>query len=185
MLNTTQLQTLKAAILAETDPVLVAARTGGATAAMAEWYNLNSSVFVWKTNAKTTDILDSITWSSFTSNDAADGTVIYTNRLLSVQTKQMNLQNMLIGRETVDTSKVNIRAGLRDAVIALPTGALGASVSAGGASGSTVLNACTRLANNVEKLFATVDSATGTVTAKLLTYEGRVSDRDILTAINS
>lgn len=143
--------------------------------AIASLYNALSATDVWRTDAPVQAIYDAIDWSKFTPLEAADGTVIYTNRMLNIQTKQMNLQNMLQGRSTVNASKVNLRAGLRDAVTALPAGASGASVAAGGASGVLVLAACIRKATRFEKLFATVDSTTGNNTAKLLVIEGSVS----------
>lgn len=185
MLNTTQLTTLKNAILAETDPTIVAARNAGATGAIADWYNLPSTTSVWKTSTMVSEISDAIEWAKFTPNSAPDTTALYTNRILSVQTKQMNLQNIIMGKETINTGKANIREGLRDSVINLPTGAAGASLSAGGAGGVNVLNACKRFATNCESLFATVDAVTGSVTAKLLTVEGNISNEDVVLAINS
>lgn len=185
MLNITQLQTLKNAILAETNPTIVAARNAGATGAIADWYNLPSLVKVWRTNVPVIDIEDAITWSNYTPNDEPDGTTLYTNRMLNAQSKQFNLQNMKLGKEHINASKANVRVGLKDAVTGLYTGAAGAVVSAGGAGGVTVLNACTRFATNCESLFATVGATTSPVTAKLLTYEGNISNEDVVLAINS
>lgn len=185
MLNTTQLTTLKNAILAETDPTFVSARNAGATGAMAEWFNSLSTTEVWKNITSVAEIDDAILWSNFTPNDAPDGTALCTNRFLSIQTKQMNLQKITMGKDYVNTSRANIRDGLRDAVIALPSGAGGASRSAGGANGVTVLNVCKRFATKGEKLFATVPATTGSITAKLLTFEGTISNEDVVEAINS
>jgi hypothetical protein len=138
---------------------------------------------VWRTEVPVQAIFDAIEWSKYTPVDAADNSVIYTNRLLLIQTKQMNLQNMIVGRETVDALKANIRAGLRDAVIALPAGAGGALVSAGGASGATVLAACTRQATRGEKvLVAQANVTTGTTTAAIMGYEGQIGYQDVLAA---
>jgi hypothetical protein len=49
-LTTPQLQTLKAAILAETDPAFVQARTLGQTSVMRDFYNANSTFVVYKTS---------------------------------------------------------------------------------------------------------------------------------------
>lgn len=173
-----QLATLKADILANGDTSTQPMNSAGNFAIQA-LYNAASTTDVWRTEAPVKDIYDAIDWSKFTPSDAADGTAIYTNRILLIQTKQMNLQNILQGRTTVDASKANLRAGLRDAVIALPAGASGASVAAGGASGVTVLTALTRKATRFEKLFATASAATGTVTANLLVLEGDLSIADI------
>ena len=47
MLTTEQLQTLKAAILSETDAGFVAARAAGATGVMANFYNVQASPAYW------------------------------------------------------------------------------------------------------------------------------------------
>jgi hypothetical protein len=123
--------------------------------------------------------------SKYTPNDSPDNTATYTNRTLNIQTKQMNLQMMTQGRISLNCAKVNIRSGLRDAVISVPSGAGGANNAPGGASGVTVLNNCTRAATRVEKLLATASQGsdtTGTVTARVMGFEGSVSDRDIAAA---
>jgi hypothetical protein len=186
-LTTAQYQTLKTAINAETDPTFVGYRQTGQTGAMANWYNLAAvpAFAVWRTDAPVSAILDGITWTNFTPTDVADGSGLHTERVLITQTKQMNLQTMVFGRDTIDASKANIRAGLRDAVIQLPTGASGAAVSAGGASGINVLTPCTRSASNAEKVFAGAPATTGSVTANLLGWEGKLTDADIVQALNS
>lgn len=184
MLTPAQLATLKADILANGDTNTQPNNSAGNLAIQA-LYNAPSATDVWQTAVSVPSIFDAIDWSKFTPVDAADSTVTYTNRLMLIQTKQMNLQSMLQGRATVDASKANLRAGLRDAVIALPAGAAGAAVTAGGAGGSTVLTACTRKANRFEKLFATTQATTGPVTANLLVIEGTVSIDDIQAARES
>ena len=47
-LTTSQLQTLKADIVAQTDPTFVTYRQQGATGAMADWYNQSSTFVVYK-----------------------------------------------------------------------------------------------------------------------------------------
>lgn len=138
---------------------------------------------VWRTEAPVQAIFDAIDWSKYTPVDAADGTATFTNRLLVVQTKQMNLQNMLIGRDVVDATKANLRAGLRDAVIQLPAGAGGGLVTAGGTSAATVLAACTRRATRGEKvLVAQSGVTTGGTTAAIMGHEGAISYQDVLAA---
>jgi hypothetical protein len=169
--------------------------SGDASAAVAGWYGLTASpnFSVWQTAAKVKDILDAITWANFTPTSAVDDATLTTaliaaqrqTQLLAIQTKQMNLQNMVIGRDTVDASKANIRAGLRDCVVNLPSGAAGANVQAAGASGVTVMNTLTRLANNIEKLLVTSSATTGTVTASIMGYEGSISGNDVDQARNS
>lgn len=167
---------IKADILAQPDLQNIPNNTDGAID-IAKAYNLPAvpELKVWATNAKVNDISNAIDWSKFTPTDVPDGNAITTNRLLVIQTKQINLQNLLQGRVTVDASKPNIRAGLRDAVIALPAGVAGANVSAGGASGVDVLNACLRSATRLEKLLSLGPApALGGVTADIMGFEGTV-----------
>ena len=193
MLTTAQYATLKADILANADMNTQPAGSTG-NAAILALYNAASTTDVWRTEVPASLIYDGIDWSKFTPIDAVpainslsgNGELHqYNGRLLMIQTKQMNLQNMLQGRETVNSSKANIRAGLRDAVIALPAGTNGANVAAGGASGVTVLTACLRKANRFEKLFATASATTGTITANLLVLEGQLSSDDLQIARES
>ncbi|HOU24548.1 MAG TPA: hypothetical protein PLN42_09900 [Anaerolineae bacterium] len=182
----TQLQAIKADIAA--DPVMSALpRNGDSNYEIARLYNLPPTVAmsVWRTEVPTKTIRSAITLSSYTPNDAADNTATFTNRALLAQTKQINLQIMLQGLDHVDMSLPQARADLRDAVTQLPTGAAGALISAGGASGATVLTACLRNATRAEKLLNAGTSTTGTVTANLLGFEGTVTDRDIEASWNA
>lgn len=181
-----QLQAIKADIAA--DPVMSALPLNGdSNYEIARLYNLPPAVAmtVWRTEAPVKLINDAIDYSKYTPVDAADGTTIQTNRLMIIQTKQMNLQNLILARDTVDASKVNIRKGLQDAVIQLPAGAAGAMVVAGGAAGANVLTAMLRNATRAEKLLTSGQSTTGTVTANLLGFEGTVTDRDIEASWNA
>ncbi len=180
MLTTAQLQALKTAILA--DQALAAQpMTSSGAFAIAEALNLpsNPAVSVWRSDAPVQAIIDAIVWSNYTPNDAPDNTATFTNRLLAIQTKQMNLQLMLQGRETLNANNPSLRLGLRDAVINVPSGAGGAATSPGGASGVNVLNKMVRTATRGEAILAGSDSTTGTVTAKMLGCEGSVSSDDV------
>ena len=173
-----QIAALKADIAANAD-MHTQPMNGAGHAAIIALYNAASTTDVWRTDAPVNAIMDAINWSAFTPVEPADGTALYTNRLLLIQTKQINLQSMLQGRTTVDASKANLRAGLRDAVTTLPAGASGASISAAGASGVNVLNALVRKATRFEKLFAIFPAVTGSVTANLLVLEGSLSTSDL------
>jgi hypothetical protein len=163
--------------------------SGDGNAAIAGWYGLTASpdFLVWRTDAPVKDILDAITWANYTPASAVDDATLTTallaaqrqTQLLAIQTKQMNLQNMVIGREQIDASKVNIRAGLRDCVVNLPAGASGANIQAAGASGINVMNVLTRKANSVEKLLVTSSATTGGVTASIMGFEGTISGSDV------
>lgn len=175
-----QLQALKAYI--DADPVLSAIpnTNDGAYQVRDALNALASPTYtVWKTNASVDDIFDAIDFAKYTPTDVADGTALFTNRLLSIQTKQMNLQNMLVGRQTVNASKQNVRAGLRDAVNQLPSGVGGALVSAGGPGGATVLTSLVRPARLVEKILVSGTAQTGTVTAGIMGFEGAISTTDV------
>lgn len=148
----------------------------------------NPAFSVWRTDAPVADIIDSIDMSKYTPNDTVAGsdsgdTLHRKNGwLLTAQTKQMNLQLLLQGRDRLNCSKPNVRAGLRDAVMQLPTGAGGAMTAPGGTGGATVLSVCVRNALEAEKILATASQGsdtTGTVTARVLGYEGAVSPSDV------
>jgi hypothetical protein len=140
---------------------------------------------VWNTKAPVDDIFDAINWSIYTPVDTPDNSTTYGNRVLNIQTKQMNLQNMLIGKTEVNAAKANMRAGLRDAVILIPAGVNGAMVNPGGVSGTNVLSACTRDARLIEKILTTGPATTGAVTADVMGYEGAISAYDVMDARNS
>ena len=194
MLTTAQLQALKTALFAETAPALVGYIANGQNGLVAEWLNQTASptFSVWRTDARVSSIIDAIDLSKYTPNDVVldgdSGDTLHrkNGRLLTSQTKQMNLQLLLQGRDTINAALVTVRAGLRDAVIAVPTGAGGAATSPGGASGATVLAACVRPATRAEKILATASQAsdtTGTTTARVMGYEGGVTDLDVAAAL--
>lgn len=186
MLTTAQLATLKTAIPANsanyTNAGAIAQRDGENIAA---WFNKASGTAVWGTAIDVQSVYDAIDWTKYTPTDTPDNTATFTNRALVIQTKQMNLQNMLQGRTTINGAKANVRAGLRDAVILLPSGTAGAAISAGGASGITVMTALTRFGTNGEVLFITSSPALGGVTAGIMGFEGSLSGSDVLQAMDS
>lgn len=149
---------------------------------------------VWRTDVPVQDVFNAIDWAVYTPTDPVTDAQLAnalaaeraTTRLMVIQTKQMNLQNMLMGRITIDASKANIRAGLRDAVIQVPAGAAGANVNPGGTSGNNVLNACVRPATRAEKvLVAQTNISTGGVTANILGFEGEITVQDVNQARNA
>jgi hypothetical protein len=185
-MNPVQQAAIKADILASNDMNTFPLNGDGAYL-IANLYNVPASPTfnVWRTDVPVNDILDAIDFSKYTPVDAPELTGIYTARALAIQTKQMNLQMMLQGRDTLNAGKTNVRNGLRDAVIALPAGTSGASVTAGGASGANVMNACIRPATRLEKLLASAPVTTGGVSAGVLSFEGQVSYQDIEAARNT
>lgn len=170
MLSDSQIATLRAAVLAE--PTLDTARATGDDYAIAAWCNSAASPAykVWHTSTPTSTIYDAITWGNLTPLDAADGTALFTNRALAAQAKQLNLQILLQGRETLATGKPSIRTGLQDALTNLPTGSGGALISAGWTAVKTAIQ---RDATNAEKILT---SGAGTsASPSTLVFEGKVT----------
>lgn len=184
-LDSNQLATLRAAILAETDPAFVALRNAGATAAMADWYNQPTAPAqaAWDSAAPVDRVLNQVDQAAYTPADTADGTALYTNRTLLAQTKLMVLQNLTLARQAIDARLATVRKSLRDAVINLPTAAGGGNQQAAGASGALALVACTRTLSKAEALFVTGSATTGTVTAALVSWEGVLTDADVVAAL--
>ena len=177
-LTPAQLATLKSAINAETDPVLVGYRTAGATAAMQGWYNAAGTYVVWSTSTPTSVLFDSVVWANLTPTDAPDTTQIWENRSLACQGKQFNLQTMLTGRESLGTGRQNIRAGLQDALTNVPSGVGGALIGAGW---TAVKAAMQRFASRAEALYAI---GTGTAAAPgVLVLDGSIAEYDIVQAL--
>lgn len=186
MLTTAQRATLAADIAA--DPVLNALpHNSDGAFAIAQAYNLLASPtwYVWRTDASTDEIFDAVTWASLTPTDAPDGTATYTNRALSAQARQINLQIMLQGRQTLNASKLKIRQALTDALQNLPTGAGGALLDAGWSSVKATLY---RPATRLEKLFSTGTGTTG-VPANLAAsadagqlVQGQISYQEVMDA---
>lgn len=186
-LTTAQYASLRAAIQA--DPVLSAIPIGGdGDIDIANAFNATASpdFMVWRPDVPVREIMDTFNFAAFTPADSmpesqVDSAAIqrYAARLLAIQTKQMNLQLMLQGRDTVDASLSNFRAGLRDALINVPAGVNGAGVAVAGASAVNALNACTRRATRAEKLFSGSNATTGTVTAAVMNVTGQISAADV------
>lgn len=168
-----QRSTLRALALA--DPTASAILTAGADQELANWFNTATTFVVWKTNAVVKDIEDQIQWANYTPTDVpgADATMAYANRGIHAQTKQINLQILLQGRDTIDATKASIRAGLQDATSKLYTGVGGAQVGAGW---TAVLVQLKRMASRAEAALAT---GSGTdATPGLLVYEGVLGSWD-------
>lgn len=188
-LTTAQLQTLKTAINNTPAWSAFPNNDDGHYALAAELNKTASPSFpVWRTEAPIDAINDGIDYSKYTPSDAVPASdpalSVDMARLLRIQTKQMNLQNMLMGRTSLNCSRANVRGGLRDAVIAVPAGVAGANTAPGGASGVTVMTACTRSATYGEKVLAGAQETTGTVTANVLGFEGNLSPSDVQQARN-
>jgi len=178
MLTTAQLQTLKAAILEETDATFVGYRTAGSTGRMTDWLNSDSTFYVWRTTTPASVVSNAVIWANFTPLDAPDGSAQWQTRALACQGKQFNLQNMLLAAQGAIASGLsNVRAGWQDATTNIPSGAAGALLSGGWVN---IRDAFKRFATRAEKIYAT---GTGSLASPGdLVWEGRVSEYDVVQA---
>lgn len=187
MLTTAQQATLKAAILAENDPVFVAARNARNDTALAAFYNEQSSpaFYVWRSSVNTDNISDAINWALLTPadvpnvGDSAQVAAAQTTRALICQAKQINLQIMLQGRSAIDATKLRVRQALTDSLQNVPSGASGASQDAGWAQVKATMY---RQVTRGERLYATGTGTTGV--PGLAGWEGEVSTNDISAVLN-
>lgn len=188
MLTIAQQATLKAAILAETDATVVAARTPATRddRVIAAFYNQPSTFYVWKSSVDTEAIFEAIDWAKLTvadvatTADSAQVSAAQTNWHLACQGKQINLQIVLQGRETINATKLKTRQMLTDALQNLPSGTGGALQDAGW---TTVKQQLYRPATRGEALYATGTGTTGV--PGLLTFEGQITLDDVSTVLNS
>lgn len=169
---------LKTAILA--DPSVAEVFNSGDLSGAAAYMNEPHSpaFFVWRDTTPAADILDAITWASLTPADSPDGTATYTNRALMCQAKQLNLQIILQGRESVATGRLNVRQALTDALTGVPAGPGGTQLDAGWLGASKVKSAIQRQASRFERLFAT--GAGTSNTPAVMTVVGPLAYTDLI-----
>jgi len=110
---------------------------------------------VWRSSTETGAILDAITWANLTPAGVSDGSAIALQNEYKCQGRQLNLQIMLQGRESLGTGRLTTRQGLQDALQNVPSGAGGALLDAGWIGAGKVKASITRPATVLEKLFAT------------------------------
>lgn len=153
---------------------------------IADWYNVTASptFYVYRTTIPAAELFDAIVWANFTPSDAVPTDTslnndIFQSRQIACQTKQMNLQTMIVGQASINGSKPNIRAGLQDALTNIPSGTNGALRAAGWVTvRDTVL---ARAAKRAEKLLANTSGGNGgtAATAATLVFEGDLSAGDV------
>jgi hypothetical protein len=183
------LPVLQAAIAAETDAAFVDLRNAGAVGAMADWCNVeHGTTKAWRSSAQWAEIFDAIDGAKYTpsaANFATQLTAEGTNRLLVNLLKLQVQQNMLLahagGIDARDDGNVD---ALLDTVTAVYTLSGSGTAAPGGASGVNVANRLARAARRGELAFGGTDRTDGTVTAKVLAWEGQLSADDIVQAIN-
>lgn len=162
-LTTPQLQTLKEAILAETDAEFVTYRNNGQNGLMADWFNRNASpnYFVKRTTLSRHDILTG------TSDDNTTFTWAGAAYISRSQGERDAFREMFNSTGTVNPSLPSIIAAFNDIFS-----------GAGGLVNRTHINAMSRrLATRFEKLFA---AGLGTkVSPSVMAVEGSATDVDI------
>jgi hypothetical protein len=155
-----QLATLRADILASTDPDVVAARgTSPETrndVELQRLYNLDSTFVVWRTSVAVNEYRAAITWTE------VDALTVGKARIWDWITAQMTLP--------LNASVASVRQGLADC--------WGAQT----ATRAGLIAAGKRFATRCEALFATGTGTSGTPGA--LVFEGQVSLNDISNALN-
>lgn len=160
MLNTAQISVLKTAILNETDPTFVEYRSGGATGLMAGWFNQTATpeVLAWKTATV----------------KEADEAPSYTTYDSLTQGKRDSWERFLAFDR--DFSRQKVRRWVTD---------IWGSATANSNS-EAILQAGTRPITRGENVLGGSASATeGTVTARRLTWEGTITNEDVVLAVNS
>lgn len=181
-----QLTTLKAAILAETDPAFVQSRAVGDATGMAKFYNAaHATQKAWNKVASWAGVFNAIDGAKYTpttGNVAAATDATATKQLLVNLIKLQVQQNMLLAFNSVDARDSGNVDALLDTVTAVYTLSGNNTVSPGGASGVNVANQLTRPATKGEVVFGGNDVTKATVTAKVLAWEGSVTADDISAA---
>lgn len=171
MLTPAQLQTLKAAIAAETDAAFVADRTVGNTGLMAEFYNQAASpdFWAWRT---------SVHKREFTSSTSVDGTVFAwtgTGFITRSVGERDAWRELFDAEGFCNPSLANVRQAFTD----IFSGAT-APAPANRTHLSTVAR---RKVTRGERLFATGTGSTAS--PGLLGFEGAVSNEDIVRALEA
>lgn len=155
-----QLQTLKAAILAETDPTFVGYRTNGQNTLMADWFNQPSTFVVYKTSETVAEVGRVVNYVAFEALTTANLEKINTFTRLNMQ--------------TFPPSKSDVRSFWANVF----SGALGGF---GQATRDALEALWRRPATRAERIFAT---GTGTTLAPgALVFEGAISDAHIQQAL--
>lgn len=157
-MNNAQLDILKAAILAETDPTFVSYRNAGATGAMADWYNdpISPAQKAWITNQPSMDSDDAPNYANFDAIAAGK-------------------------RDSWGFFLASPRNFTRNKVRKWVTDVWGNATA--GSDAEAILLAATRYAQRGEIVFGGAPKTTGTVSALDLTYVGDISNNDILQAL--
>lgn len=140
--------------------------------------------YVYRTDMPKQEVQNAIVYSAMTpaqtipSNNTAEALQIWIAKNLLSQGKQFNLQNLLLGGETVNFALANVRSGFQDALTSLPTKSDGTNQQAGWTALQLLIS---RPATIIEKMLAT---GTGSqAVPATMGFEGFVSTDDIQSAM--
>lgn len=155
-----QLATLKAAILAETNPAFVTMRTANDEQGMADWYNDSSAVYVWRTAVPRKEAQGSgFDWTQVDNLTVGQARIWF---------------DALFDGGPMNAADAGQRAGVAEAW---------KGTAAKLAVKAYVLGVCKRLATRCEALFATGTGSQAEPSA--LGFEGAVSAQDIANALRA
>jgi hypothetical protein len=160
MLTTAQLQTLKTAIAAETDPTFVGYRTNGDNSQMAAWYNGASTFVVYKSSIPMPDVGKVLNYDAVGALTSANTARIQTFEQL----------NQVSFKPSADVRS------FWDATFS------GALAGQGQATRDTLVALWKRFATRCEKLYATGTGSDASPGA--LVFEGAIAWTDITDARN-
>ena len=190
-ITTDQRPTLKAAILAETDPTFVALRQANNEEGMAAWYRqAHPSIKAWNKAARWQDVFNAIDPAKYTPpisniNAATDATG--TKQLLATMVKLTVQQNMLLALgQTIDARNSGIVDAVLDTVIGIYTMSGTSTNSPGGSGGLLAAQQLVRPALRGELVFGGTDMTKATsVVGKILNWEGEITAQDVSDALAS
>lgn len=155
-LTTAQRATLKAMILADTDPAVQAALAIRNDTEMARLYNLPGTFIVWRTSIPVAEYREAVTWTE------VDALTVGKARIWEWITSNMTLP--------LDASKSGVRQGLADCWAANST------------TRPALLAVAKRAATKAEQLFATGVGTTNN--PGTLVFDGQISIEDVGRALN-
>ena len=164
-LNNAQLTIFKAAILAETDPVVVTAVSIGDDTGVANWYNSPHATFtVWKTYLSEHTIVGDVSPEATVWN--------WTDYIATSTAEKMAWERIFNGTYSINPSLPQVRTGIA-AIFSGPNGA---------DQRTHLLAIAKRLATRGEALFATGTGTQGS--PGTLTFEGMIVHNDVRNALN-
>lgn len=154
-----QIQTLKAAILAETDPTFVALIAVNDETGIMNWYNASSTKICWKSIVAIDDIMrNGMDWA----------------RVDNLSVGKARIWDWLGRLGTIDPSKPNVRAGIDAAWV---------GTTADLAVRAAVYVRCKRLATKAEALFIT--GVGSDASPAVFNWEGLISEQTVSDALRS